>query len=226
VNEPKGISAIRLSHLLETSYKTAFVLGHKLREVVTAHQSTLKLGGEVEIDAMHCGGYMKPAKDKPSKRNRRKLFRNKEKEKVIMVIRERFGRSRCSLVPHESMMSEVLGPVLERDAMVFSDSFSGSARIAARYQAFRVNHSKGYADGMISTNHAESFFSRLRRKELGTHHKIAGPYTLEYANTACWLEDNRGLGNGERYNQMLTLTGGHPVSRTWKGYWQRRKEAA
>ncbi|MFM7403118.1 MAG: transposase, partial [Erythrobacter sp.] len=56
VNEPKGISAIRLSHILDTSYKTAYVLGHKLLQVVTAHQSTFKLGGEVEIDAMHCGG--------------------------------------------------------------------------------------------------------------------------------------------------------------------------
>jgi hypothetical protein len=202
VNEPKGISAIRLSHLLDTSYKTAFVLGHKLRQVVTAHQSTFKLGGEVEIDAMHCGGYVKPARDNPTQRNRRKLFRNKEKQKVIMVIRERYGRSRCLIVPNEAEMSKVLPSVLERDAMVFSDSFSGSARIAATHMVQRIVHSKEYANGHISTNHAESFFSRLRRKELGIHHKIAGPYTLEYANTACWLEDNRGLGNGERYDHV------------------------
>lgn len=123
-------------------------------------------------------------------------------------------------------MSKVLPSVLERDAMVFSDSFSGSARIAATHMVQRIVHSKEYANGHISTNHAESFFSRLRRKELGIHHKIAGPYTLEYANTACWLEDNRELGNGERYNQLLALAGSHPVSRQWKGYWQRQKEAA
>tara|TARA_B100001057_G_scaffold481356_1_gene555299 strand:+ start:797 stop:1498 length:702 start_codon:yes stop_codon:yes gene_type:complete len=226
VNEPKGISAVRVSHLLEISYKTALVLAHKLREVVTAYQSSFRMGGESEIDAMHCGGYVKPGKDNPSKRNRRRLNRNKDKQKVIMVIRERYGRSRCVLVDHESKMPDILPEVLEDDAMVISDSFSGSAKIAARYKAFRINHSKQYADGWISTNHAESFFSRLRRVELGTHHKIAGPYTLQYANDACWREDHRHVPNGEKYTQVLSLACQHPVSRLWKGYWQRRKEAA
>lgn len=226
VNEPKGISAIRISHLIEVSYKTAFVFAHKLREVLTAYQSSFRLGGEVEIDALHCGGYVKPGKDNPSKRNRRRLNRNKEKQRVIMVLRERHGRSRCVLVNHESRMPDMLPDILEEDAMVISDSFSGSAKIAARYQAFRVNHSKQYADGWISTNHAESFFSRLRRFELGTHHKIAGPYTLYYANDACWREDHRRNSNGEKYAHVLTLAGQHPVSRLWKGYWQRRKDAA
>ena len=224
VESAKGISAIRISHLLEISYKAAFVLAHKLREVLTAYQSGHILGGEVEIDAMHCGGYVKPGKDNPSRRNRRRLNRNKEKQRVIMVLRERYGKSRCVLVDHESKMPDVLPTILDKDAMVISDSFSGSGKIAARFRSFRINHSKRYADGWVSTNHAESFFSRLRRVELGTHHKIAGPYTLNYANDACWREDNRRVGNGEKWVHLLTMAGQHPVSRVWKGYWQRRKE--
>jgi transposase-like protein len=226
VNEPKGISAIRISQLLEISYKSAFVLLHKLREVTTTHQSSFLLSGEVEIDALHCGGYIKPGKDNPSRRNRRRLNRNAEKAKVVMVARERYGRSRALLVQHESKMPDILPDVVEEGSMIFSDSFSGSGKIAGRYQAFRVNHSKQYADGWISTNHAESFFSRLRRVELGTHHKIAGPYTLFYANDACWREDNRRLDGQSKYVQVLSFATGHPVSRQWKGYWQRRKEAA
>lgn len=226
VNEPKGISAIRISHLLEISYKSAFVLLHKLREVTTARQSSFLLSGEVEIDALHCGGYIKPGKDNPSRRNRRRLNRNREKAKVVMVARERYGRSRAFLVENESKMPDILPSVVEPGSMIFSDSFSGSSKIAAHYQAFKVNHSKQYADGWISTNHAESFFSRLRREELGIHHKIAGPYTLYYANDACWREDNRRLDGQAKYLQVLSLAGAHPVSRIWKGYWQRRKEAA
>jgi hypothetical protein len=226
VIEPKGISAIRLSQFLEISYKSAFVLLHKLREVVTAYQSSFRLSGEVEIDALHCGGYIKPGTDNPSRRNRRRLSRNKEKAKVVMVARERFGRSRAFLVAHESKMPHILPDVVEEGSFIFSDSFSGSSRIAAHFQAFRVNHSKQYADGWISTNHAESVFSRLRRVELGTHHKIAGPYTLNYANDACWREDYRGVDTATRYSDVLTLAGRHPISRQWKGYWQHRKEAA
>ncbi len=226
VIEPKGISAIRISELLEISYKSAFVILHKLREVVTAHQSSFRLSGEVEIDALHCGGYVKPGTDNPSRRNRRRLNRNKEKAKVVMVARERSGRSRAFMVSHESKMPDILPDVVEDGSFIFSDSFSGSSKIGARFQAFRVNHSKQYADGWISTNHAESFFSRLRRVELGTHHKIAGPYTLYYANDACWREDNRRVDSATRYSRVLALAGSHPVSRQWKGYWQRRNEAA
>lgn len=34
------------------------------------------------------------------------------------------------------------------------------------------------------TNQAESYFSRLRRMEVGTHHHIAGPYLYAYAGEA------------------------------------------
>lgn len=225
-NAKKGIAAITMSELLRVSYKTAFVLKHKLREVLDRHQSSFELGGEVEIDAMWCGGYQKPGKNNPSRRNRRRLNRNRAKQKVIMIARERYGRSRAFIVPKESAMPDVLPDVLEEGTVVFSDSFHGSAKISANFQSFRVVHSKEYADGWISTNHAESFFSRLRRVELGTHHKIAGPYTLNYANDACWREDHRRVDSATRFRDLLTLAGCHPISRQLKGYWQRRKEAA
>ena len=60
---------------------------------------------------------------------------------------------------------------------------------------------------------AESFFSRIRRAEIGVHHWIAGPYLGAYAMEMAWREDNRRVSNGE---QFLLATGAalaHPVSR-------------
>ena len=71
------------------------------------------------------------------------------------------------------------------------------------------------------TNQAESFFSRLRRAEIGTHHHIAGPYLSAYANEMAWRENNRRVSNGEQYLAMVGAAMAHPVSRQWKGYWQR-----
>ena len=42
-----------------------------------------------------------------------------------------------------------------------------------------INHQVGYSIGRACTNGAESYFSRLRRGEVGHHHHIAG--TLPYA---------------------------------------------
>ena len=84
-----------------------------------------------------------------------------------------------------------------------------------------INHSEAYSTDEACTNQAESFFSRIRRAEIGIHHHIAGRYLAAYATEMAWREDNRRISNGE---QFLLATGAalaHPVSRQWKGYWQR-----
>jgi len=43
------------------------------------------------------------------------------------------------------------------------------------------------------TNWAEEFFSRIRRAEIGIHHRIAGAYLLRYAQDSSWREDKRRL---------------------------------
>ena len=70
---------------------------------------------------------------------------------------------------------------------------------------------------------AESFFSRLRRAEIGVHHKIAGPYLNAYANEMAWREDNRRVSNGEQYLAIANAALKHPMSKNWKGYWQRHE---
>ena len=62
------------------------------------------------------------------------------------------------------------------------------------------------------TNQAESFFSRLRRAEIGTHHHIAGPYLAAYAAEMDWREDNRRVSNGEQYRAIVTRRRAAPVS--------------
>jgi hypothetical protein len=91
----------------------------------------------------------------------------------------------------------------------------------ARYLTKRINHSEAYSTPEACTNQAESFFSRLRRAEIGTHHHIAGPYLNAYAAEMGWREDNRRESNGALYLAMANAALGHPVSRQWKGYWQR-----
>ena len=60
-NGAKGISALQLSRDLDVQYKTAFVMAHKLREAMAAEDKGKQVSGEVEIDGMYVGGYVKPA---------------------------------------------------------------------------------------------------------------------------------------------------------------------
>lgn len=80
-------------------------------------------------------------------------------------------------------------------------------------------------DQGVCTNQAESYFSRLRRAEIGTHHHISGRYLHSYANEMAWREDNRRKLNGTLYMLAAGDALAHPVSREWSGYWQRSANA-
>ena len=104
---------------------------------------------------------------------------------------------------------------------VYADEASVWDAPHARFAAKRVNHSVSFKDEDACTNQAESYFSRLRRAEIGTHHHIAGPYLHAYANEMAWREDNRRKANGTQYLLVASAALAHSVSRQWKGYWQR-----
>lgn len=91
----------------------------------------------------------------------------------------------------------------------------------ARFAAKRINHSVAFSDEGACTNQAESYFSRLRRMEIGTHHHISGRYLQAYAGEAAWREDHRRKPNGTLYALVAKAAMAHPVSRVWAGYWQR-----
>jgi|SRR5665213_1539963 len=98
--------------------------------------------------------------------------------------------------------------------------------LQGRYEMHRINHQEAYSDGEACTNWAESFFSRMRRGEIGHHHHIAGPYLLRYAQEASWREDNRRLATGEQVTAVSTLAMRNKPSVDFSGYWQRHKETA
>jgi ISXO2-like transposase domain len=68
---------------------------------------------------------------------------------------------------------------------------------------------------------AESFFSRLRRAEIGTHHHISGEYLNAYAIEMAWREDQRRSSNGEQFLSLVGSSLSQPVSKAWKGYWRK-----
>jgi len=71
VNAVKGLSALQLGRDLSVSYKTAFVLAHKLREALGTEAKGVTLEGEVEIDGAYFGGHVRPENRKEDRKDRR-----------------------------------------------------------------------------------------------------------------------------------------------------------
>lgn len=93
----------------------------------------------------------------------------------------------------------------------------------ARYEMKRINHQEAYSFDGGCTNWAESFFSRMRRGEIGHNHHVAGPYLLRYAQEAAWREDARRVDNGSQVRRVAALALASKPSVDFCGYYQRHK---
>ncbi len=221
VNGAKGVSALQLGRDLDVQYKTAFVLSHKLREAMAREDIGRQLAGEVETDGAYFGGYVKPANQKAARRDRRLAVNQNGKRQSVVVIRERDGQSVTFVGKAEAEGVAHVKAHVAADAVVHADEASHWDALHASHDAHRINHSVCYSDGYACTNMAESFFSRLRRMEVGTHHHIAGPYLYAYSAEASWREDNRRVSNGDQAMMVGTSALASRQSRAWAGYWQR-----
>jgi transposase-like protein len=221
VNGAKGIAALQLSRDLDCQYKTAFVLTHKLREAMAIEQANLRLDGIVEIDGAYFGGYVKPANEKSDRKDLRLTANQSGKRQCVVIMRERNGRSLPFIVAREGDAVPIVRDRVGTLATIYADEGTGWDDLHAGWDVGRVNHSQRFMDKGVCTNQAESFFSRLRRMEVGTHHHIAGKYLNAYAGEAAWREDHRRVDNGNQAAMVGAALMGGGVSRQWAGYWQR-----
>jgi len=223
VNSAKGHSACQLSRDLNVQYKTAFVLAHKLREAMALEMKDRTLSGVVEVDGGFFGGYVRPRNQKEARRDRRLKENRSGKRRVVVVMRERKGKTVTSVYRSEDEAIAEINTRVELGTTVHADEASAWDKLHGRYDTKRINHSKSYSDGIACTNQAESYFSRLRRAEVGTHHHIRRGYLSAYAGEMAWREDHRRNTNGDQFTKLVSLSAKNGVSRMWKGYWQRAK---
>lgn len=223
INGAKGYSALHLSRDLSVDYKTAFVLLHKLRESIGVAQAEGTLSGTVEVDGAYFGGYVKPANERKDRKDRRKKVHQSGKRQSVIVMRERKGRTLTYVTPNEAAGVALVAQRVEKGATVHADEASHWDKLAARFPIKRINHKEAYSKDGACTNQAESFFSRLRRAEIGTHHHIAGKYLHAYAAEMAWREDFNRESNGTQFLMVVGASMAASKSQTWCGYWQNRR---
>jgi hypothetical protein len=140
-NAAKGISALQLGRDLDVSYKTAFVLAHKLREAMAADQARYQPRGHVEIDGAYFGGHRKPANHKANRVDRRPAEHQTGKRKVVVVVRERQGRSLPFVVRAEDEGAPIVARRVLPGSTVYADEAPHWDALHARFAMHRINHS-------------------------------------------------------------------------------------
>jgi transposase-like protein len=224
MNEVKGKNALALSRDLGMSHKACWVLLHKIREAMAEEFKGRKLGGAgkiAETDGAYFGGYIRPANWRENRIDRRLARNQTGKRQSVVIIRERSGNSLPMVFKSESAALSWIKSRLLPGTTLNADEAAGWDGLSSKYEMRRINHQEAYSDGEACTNQAESYFSRLRRAEMGHHHHVSGPYLLRYAQESAWREDARRVDNGAQVRRVTQLALNRGRSVDFAGYYQR-----
>ncbi len=152
----------------------------------------------------------KPHNEAEKRVGRRAAEEQTGKQQVVVVMRERNGRTLPFVYRKESDAIPAIRERISVRSTVHADESRGWDTLHAFYDMRRTNHSVAFSKDGACTNQAESYFSRLRRAEIGTHHRISGQYLNRYAPEMAWREDHR----------RRPAARAHPHSRNFRRYWQ------
>ena len=201
----KGIATRQIQRMLNCSMKTAWFLGHRIREAMNDLPSGLTgpLGGEnqvVEADESYIGG---------KARNRKNHI--PEKYAVFSLV-ERGGRVRSFHVP--DVTGATLKPILQahmdkRTYLMTDDStvYPPIVRDVAQGHG-TVNHSaEEYVRAFFwHTNSVEGYFSILKRGVIGVYHHVSQRHLHRYLAEFDFRHNNRiklGVDDIERATRTL-----------------------
>lgn len=183
-----GVSGKELQRQLGVTYKTAWRIGHKIREHMANVDGDTPIGGEgktVQIDETFIGGRKKGGQGGVGKAIVLAMVEN-DGDVVTEVIE---NRGTMAIMPH--VREHVLpNTEIHTDELA---AYKAIKRVDMNYTHKSVDHSaKQYVgwDGQ-TTNTAEGFFMHLKRTIKGTHIWVSAKHLHRYASEVEFMYNRR-----------------------------------
>ena len=190
VNSSKGVSSVFLAKWIGVTQKTAWKLGHAVREMMDpSAEGEPILSGTVELDEKYFGG-----KPRHKVGVRYKSGKGTKKQAVLVAVK-RHGPVRSALI--DSDKTAELRPWVERfvqkDANLMTDENHSYRKIGQQYASHQwVKHTmEEFTRGEVHNNTAESFSSLLERAKLGVFHYMSTKHLKRYLNEIGFRWDHR-----------------------------------
>ena len=227
VNGESGHAGLRLKRDLRCNHKTGWQIGQRLRHTITSYVTSELVEGDFEMDTTFIGGVVRKANEASSRAKQPR--RDESKVVALSVMRER--RKGGRIVPFlgdESALGKVIHHHVDIEAHPYVDEHKAWNVLDAIFpEVSRIKHKERYSDlNGVSTNLAESYFSRFKRMYRGIYFSFSGQYAHVYNGEGTWRERHCRISNGEKFVNALAGALHHPPT-PMRGYYQRtRKRAA
>jgi len=197
-----GVSAMELQRHLKVTYKCAYRIGSKIRDLMEQNQD--KLSGIVEADETYIGGTRKRWQQQSHLANKT----------AVIGITERKGRAKAVVGFADATTAlPMINSYVEQGSIINTDESKIYARVKRNFEHQYVNHSaKQYVRGETHTNSIEGFWGQMKRSIDGTYHSVSPQQLQTYVNQFVFFYNHRGeqtfpillklaAQQGERVNQ-------------------------
>lgn len=195
-----GVPAKELERQLGVTYKTAWRMGHKLRELMDDVNGSPTFTGHVEVDESYFGG-----KYKVEKRGGGYAGEHKA---VVMGLLERGGAVHTEVIPGIGRRN--VDPTINRHVVwgstVSTDEAAHYSHLGGlAYNHGRVRHKrKEWKKGIHHTNNIEGYWSRLKNSIKGTHVHVSQKYLPRYTAEFAFRYNNRKVTPAAMFDRCLS----------------------
>lgn len=178
----KGISTRQIQRMLQCSMKTAWFLGHRIREAMNDNPGVFysPLGGQgmtVEADETYVGGLAK-----------NRAYGTVPEKQIVMALVERGGAVRSFHIPN--VTAQTLAPIIGKHAHKQSNLMTDEAHVYKGIgwnfaaHATVAHYAKEYVRQdpkfLVHTNTIEGYFSILKRGIFGVYHHVSEAHLKRY----------------------------------------------
>ncbi len=140
-----------------------------------------------------------------------------DKTPVLSLVNTTTGQVRSKVVPDvtgATLRKAIAERVNMAASVLYTDSGNQYRQIGQEFAAHEsVDHHVGeYVRGDVTTNHAEGYFSQLKRSLDGTHHRISVEHLPRYLAEFDYRYSTREATDKERMGDLLHRVGGRRLA--------------
>lgn len=213
-----GVAAYEVHRTLGVTNKTAWFMMHRIREAMKRGELAESMTGIIIADETYIGGAPKNRHHQGKAKVGKHVVGTEGKQTAVLTLVNKLSGEARSRV-----MADVTGATLEKaiaeqvnvaDSFLYTDGLMAYRQLGRQFRKHEfVDHSAGeYVRGTVTTNHAEGFFSQLKRSVDGTHHRISVEHLPRYLAEFDFRYSTRKLTDTQRMERMVGQAGGRRLT--------------